>query len=1026
MTVLVPLWSGPNDGWKTRRLQIRLDWGRLRRRLASKRVVLTAAATLLVFFELQTDWLQSRIGAYAASAIRFERSSGAAGALPVAPSGPYDARLGYTGLPEMLGRLRGNYEIVEQARSSRPLVVLSRWGAYPVFEEKSQAGLTILDRKAAPLFTARFPRAVYGTYEAIPPVVVGSLLYIENRKILDDSSPYRNPAVEWNRLAKAAGDLALKKIDPRHPLSGGSTLATQLEKLRHSEGGRTASTVEKFQQMMAATFRAYRKGEDTTVVRREIVRDYLNSFPLGAVAGYGEVAGLREGLLAWFGESPDAVDGLLARAGDERVSPEMRARQAAAYRRALGLLLALNRPAYYLSEGGLPALEQRIDGYLRLFAKEGVIPQELAAAALLERLPVPGSGALLARGASALPKGTQALRNDLLATLGIKGLYDLDRLDLTVTTTFDAAMQSEISKELRRLAEPEHAARAGLFGEKLLRPKQAGSAILSFTLHERTEGANVVRAEADNYDSPLSINRGTRLELGSTAKLRTLVTYLEVITNLYQEHKGRPIAEQRAKARDNLTAWVLEYLQKQPDAPLAAILDAAMQRRYSASPGERFFTGGGVHTFNNFDSSHNGSYYSVETALENSINLVFVRLMRDLEQYYLWRLPGELPGMLDNPADPRRKQYLDRFVDEESAVFLSKYWKEYSETSPAAALDLLAEKARGNGRRLAILYRAVNEDARADDWAAFLRKHGGTGAAGQDYYAKYDMARFGWGDRGYLAGLHPLELWVVHYRLRHPEASYAEALAASAGVRREVYEWLYKPAKIRGQNTRILTMLQREAFQGIFESWKRQGYPFGDMVPSYASALGSSGDSPNALAELAGIIVNGGVRKPQLRVKSMRFAAGTPYETLLRRNAETEERIYPTELASVVQRSLFGVVEKGTARRVAGLFADPALRIGGKTGTGDNRVWMYSAGGAVRGSRVLNRTATFVFILGDRYYGTVTAFVDGSEAAAYSFTSSLPVQILRHLAPQLAMGMQKHRHADSVGESLPKLAQGGR
>ena len=101
-----------------------------------------------------------------------------------------------------------------------------------------------------------------------------------------------------------------------------------------------------------------------------------------------------------------------------------------------------------------------------------------------------------------------------------------------------------------------------------------------------------------------------------------------------------------------------------------------------------------------------------------------------------------------------------------------------------------------------------------------------------------------------------------------------------------------------------------------------------------------------------------------------------------------------------------------TARLIETLFA-PAFRnehldalgdgavvpVGGKTGTGDNRYEMYGPGGKVIASRVINRTATFVFLIGDRYYGTVTAFVPGEKAAEYGFTSSLPVQIFRELAP---------------------------
>ena len=61
-----------------------------------------------------------------------------------------------------------------------------------------------------------------------------------------------------------------------------------------------------------------------------------------------------------------------------------------------------------------------------------------------------------------------------------------------------------------------------------------------------------------------------------------------------------------ADATDNLTRWVSTYLSDAADRSLTALLNAAMDRRYSANPGERFFTGGGVHSFVNFDDKDNG------------------------------------------------------------------------------------------------------------------------------------------------------------------------------------------------------------------------------------------------------------------------------------------------------------------------------------------------------------------------------------------------------------------------------------
>ena len=49
----------------------------------------------------------------------------------------------------------------------------------------------------------------------------------------------------------------------------------------------------------------------------------------------------------------------------------------------------------------------------------------------------------------------------------------------------------------------------------------------------------------------------------------------------------------------------------------------------------------------------------------------------------------------------------------------------------------------------------------------------------------------------------------------------------------------------------------------------------------------------------------------------------------------------------------------------------------------------------------MNRSATFVFFIGDRFFGTLTAFVPGADADDYEFTSSLSAQVLKHLLPTL-------------------------
>ena len=198
--------------------------------------------------------------------------------------------------------------------------------------------------------------------------------------------------------------------------------------------------------------------------------------------------------------------------------------------------------------------------------------------------------------------------------------------------------------------------------------------------------------------------------------------------------------------------------------------------------------------------------------------------------------------------------------------------------------------------------------------------------------------------------------------------------------------------------------MEEDAFHEIWKAWKSVGYPFDSLVPSYATAIGVSGDTPKALAQLAGIIVNGGNRYPVEVIRKLEFAGNTPMETTVAFHPPPGEAVLCPVIARLVYVEMLGVVKNGTGRRAFHAFILPngqTVPVAGKTGTGDNRFKVFAPGGAMVANRAVNRTATFVFIIGDRLFGTVTAFVPGKNAASYSFSSALAVQILRDLAPTL-------------------------
>src|SRR5574337_1496603 len=94
--------------------------------------------------------------------------------------------------------------MTSRPRPSQRMVDLDRRGLDVIYSEKPQAGLTLLDQARRAIYSARYPHAVYQTFESVPPLVVAALLFTEDRELLDGRWN-RNPVMDWERLSKAAG-----------------------------------------------------------------------------------------------------------------------------------------------------------------------------------------------------------------------------------------------------------------------------------------------------------------------------------------------------------------------------------------------------------------------------------------------------------------------------------------------------------------------------------------------------------------------------------------------------------------------------------------------------------------------------------------------------------------------------------------------------------------------------------------------------------------------------------------------------
>ena len=323
------------------------------------------------------------------------------------------------------------------------------------------------------------------------------------------------------------------------------------------------------------------------------------------------------------------------------------------------------------------------------------------------------------------------------------------------------------------------------------------------------------------------------------------------------------------------------------------MLEAALQRHYSGAP-EQFFTGGGAHTFANFASWEDSANPTVLEAFENSINLSFIRVMRDVVNYYIAADGIEVKRLLNDPDNPAARRI--------SAAFRRG-------RQPALPVSLLSGLPGSEGRGPA---RYAGRASVGDAPQARGRVHDAASAradrralqipgrapaadpvhrgAALGLYLSYSPDRMSLSDRGYVAGVHPMELWLVRYLQDHPGASWDEVLDASATVRQEAYAWLLNGNR-QAQNTRIRIILEQDAFNRIYDNWRAVGFPFGHLVPSLGTAIGSSGDRPAALAELMGIISSGGMRLPTAAIDRLRFAARHAVRDHSRTACRTRARI---------------------------------------------------------------------------------------------------------------------------------------
>lgn len=215
-------------------------------------------------------------------------------------------------------------------------------------------------------------------------------------------------------------------------------------------------------------------------------------------------------------------------------------------------MIAQRRPSHYLTKGR-DELAQLTDSHIRLLAQNGVIEPALSTAALASQVNYRDWQQQPTLRPIETNKGISVARSRLAALLN-RSLYDLDRLDLAATSTLQSDLQTQATEYLKRLADPSVAGQLGLLGPRLLTAAGTAQVRYSFNLYEMTPDGARVRVQTDNTDQPFDINESSKLELGSTAKLRVLTTYLQIIGELHERYAGQTPAALKKSCSTSRTA----------------------------------------------------------------------------------------------------------------------------------------------------------------------------------------------------------------------------------------------------------------------------------------------------------------------------------------------------------------------------------------------------------------------------------------------------------------------------------------
>src|ERR1043166_1395478 len=155
------------------------------------------AVAALALVEIRTSFLQSWIFTRTNERISFKLSAGRSPAIVFPRSAPFDDRRGYSKLGAFQSRLENQgYRVTTQTRQSETMMKLLGRGISPPYTEPPETGMDIRGADGLSLFRYAQADFLFKGMDEIPPLLVRTLLFLENRDLDRPASPWQNPVID--------------------------------------------------------------------------------------------------------------------------------------------------------------------------------------------------------------------------------------------------------------------------------------------------------------------------------------------------------------------------------------------------------------------------------------------------------------------------------------------------------------------------------------------------------------------------------------------------------------------------------------------------------------------------------------------------------------------------------------------------------------------------------------------------------------------------------------------------------------